>query len=142
MWLAAHLRMTLVNAHDNNLLTLLQPSSYVHGHELVGLRIPDVHVDAVDDPVELAHVGCHSRMPADLDCVGGGHGGAHRRGPHGAPNEVSAKVQVVDREYGAGAAGVAVGDGGCGPVVAVDYIRSAGWQAASLVHCAAASEAC
>ena len=123
---AAHLRMDSNKAHDNNLLAVLQSNSYIHGHELVGLGIPDVHVDAVDDPVELAHVGCNSRVTADLDCVGGRHGGAHSRGPHGAPNQVGAKVQVVDCEHGAGVAGVAKGDGGCGPIVAVNHIRSAG----------------
>ena len=44
---------------------------------------------------------------------------------HGAPNEISPKVEVVDGEHRLAGAFVAVADRGCRPVMAVDDVRPA-----------------
>ena len=43
------------------------------GQKLVGLGIPDVHVDAIDDPKEFVHVGRNRRVSTHFSCICWGH---------------------------------------------------------------------
>ena len=43
------------------------------GQELVRLRVPDVHVNPIDDPKELVHVWSNRRVAAHFCCICWGH---------------------------------------------------------------------